>query len=303
MKDIKLLIAVCIVAIVWGTTFLGIRVAVETIPGWFVAGIRQFLAGIIMLIILISKKKLKWIGWKNLSYQLIFSTLMLIGANGLTTVAEENLSSSLAALISATSPILVFLGSIFIGLQKFSYRGFLGVLLCFGGVIFIFWDGIQELANPEFRTGIILLFCAITGWASGTIFTKKMNIQSKNISLNLFYQFMFAGIVQIIFALVFTENYNFENWSIKSISAMIYLAIFGSVITFFSFHYALTKISPIQVSILSYFNTIIAIILGWLILDEEISIKFIFATILIICGVFITNYKPEMFKNKRLKTN
>lgn len=303
MKDIKLLIAVCIVAIVWGTTFLGIRVAVETIPGWFVAGIRQFLAGIIMLIILISKKELKWIGWKNLSYQLIFSTLMLIGANGLTTVAEENLSSSLAALISATSPILVFLGSIFIGLQKFSYRGFLGVLLCFGGVIFIFWDGIQELANPEFRTGIILLFCAITGWASGTIFTKKMNIQSKNISLNLFYQFMFAGIVQIIFALVFTENYNFENWSIKSISAIIYLAIFGSVITFFSFHYALTKISPIQVSILSYFNTIIAIILGWLILDEEISIKFIFATILIICGVFITNYKPEMFKNKRLKTN
>ncbi|MFV0233005.1 EamA family transporter [Empedobacter falsenii] len=303
MKDIKLLIAVCIVAIVWGTTFLGIRVAVETIPGWFVAGIRQFLAGIIMLIILISKKELKWIGWENLSYQLIFSTLMLIGANGLTTVAEENLSSSLAALISATSPILVFLGSIFIGLQKFSYRGFLGVLLCFGGVIFIFWDGIQELANPEFRTGIILLFCAITGWTSGTIFTKKMNIQSKNISLNLFYQFMFAGIVQIIFALVFTENYNFENWSIKSISAMIYLAIFGSVITFFSFHYALTKISPIQVSILSYFNTIIAIILGWLILDEEISIKFIFATILIICGVFITNYKPEMFKNKRLKTN
>lgn len=303
MKDIKLLIAVCIVAIVWGTTFLGIRVAVETIPGWFVAGIRQFLAGIIMLIILISKKELKWIGWKNLSYQLIFSTLMLIGANGLTTVAEENLSSSLAALISATSPILVFLGSIFIGLQKFSYRGFLGVLLCFGGVIFIFWDGIQELANPEFRTGIILLFCAITGWASGTIFTKKMNIQSKNISLNLFYQFMFAGIVQIIFALVFTENYNFENWSIKGISAMIYLAIFGSVITFFSFHYALTKISPIQVSILYYFNTIIAIILGWLILDEEISIKFIFATILIICGVFITNYKPEMFKNKRLKTN
>lgn len=297
------MIAVCIVAIVWGTTFLGIRVAVETIPGWFVAGIRQFLAGIIMLIILISKKELKWIGWKNLSYQLIFSTLMLIGANGLTTVAEENLSSSLAALISATSPILVFLGSIFIGLQKFSYRGFLGVLLCFGGVIFIFWDGIQELANPEFRTGIILLFCAITGWASGTIFTKKMNIQSKNISLNLFYQFMFAGIVQIIFALVFTENYNFENWSIKGISAMIYLAIFGSVITFFSFHYALTKISPIQVSILSYFNTIIAIILGWLILDEEISIKFIFATILIICGVFITNYKPEMFKNKRLKTN
>ena len=130
-----------------------------------------------------------------------------------------------------------------------------------------------------------------------------MNIQSKNISLNLFYQFIFAGIVQIIFAFAFTKNYNFENWSTKSISAMLYLAVFGSVITFFSFHYALTKISPIQVSILSYFNTIIAIILGWLVLDEQISSKFIVATILIICGVFITNYKPEMFKTKRLKTD
>ena len=60
MKDIKLLIAISIVAIVWGTTFLGIRVAVETIPGWFVAGIRQFIAGIIMFILLLYKKELKW---------------------------------------------------------------------------------------------------------------------------------------------------------------------------------------------------------------------------------------------------
>ena len=301
MKDTKLLIAVLIVAVVWGTTFLGIRVAVETIPGWFVAGVRKLIAGIIMLIILISKNQLKWIGWKNLSYQLIFSSLMLITANGLTTVAEENISSSVASLISATSPILVFIGSVAIGLQKFSIKGLIGILLCFCGVLFIFWDGLKDLINPEYRNGIILLFCAITGWASGTIFTKKMKIKSENISLNLFYQFMFAGIVQIIFAFIFSEHYNFGNWSVKSISAMLYLAVFGSVITFFSFHYALTKISPIQVSILSYFNTIIAIFLGWMILDEEISSKFIIASILIICGVFITNYKPEMFQFRKIK--
>jgi len=81
---------------------------------------------------------------------------------------------------------------------------------------------------------------------------------------------------------------------------MLYLPVFGSVITFFSFHYALTKISPIQVSILSYFNTIIAIILVWLVHDEQISSKFIFAIIL---GIFIINYKPEMFKTKRLKAD
>lgn len=298
MKDYRLTLAILIVAIVWGTTFLGIRVAVESIPGWFVAGIRQFLAGIILLIILLSRKELKWIGWKNLQYQLTFSVLMLIIANGMTTVAEESLTSSLASLITASSPLLVFLGSVVIGIQKFSLRALLGVLMCFCGILFIFWDGLQDLINPTYRNGIILMFCAIFGWASGTIFTKKLNIQSANISLNLFYQFTFAGLVQLIFAFVFSENYNFENWTLKSISAMLYLAIFGSVITFFAFHYALTKISPIQVSLLSYFNTIIAIILGWLILDEAISSKFIIAAVLIICGVFLINYKPDMFKKK-----
>lgn len=92
---------------------MGIRIAVETIPGWFVAGIRQFLAGLIMLTILLFRKELKWIGWRNFGYQIVFSVLMLVMANGLTTVAEEELSSSLAALISACSPILVFIGSLF----------------------------------------------------------------------------------------------------------------------------------------------------------------------------------------------
>lgn len=299
MKDYKLIFAVFTVAIVWGTTFLAIRVAVETIPAWFVAGIRQFLASMIMLIVLLSRKEFKWIGWKNLGYQLVFSTLMLIIANGMTTVAEETISSSLASLISASSPILVFLGSVAIGLQKFSFKAFLGVLMCFSGILFIFWDGIKDLANPDYRMGIIFLFCAIAGWASGTIFTKKLNIQSGNISLNLFYQFLFAGVVQIIFAFIFSNNYNFENWTLKSVSAMLYLAVFGSVAAFFAFHYALTKISPVQVSILAYINTIIAIFLGWLIMDENISVKFILAAVFIICGVFIINYKPEMFKRQK----
>lgn len=300
MKNYKLTLAILTVAIVWGTTFLSIRVAVETIPAWFVAGIRQFLAGIIMLMILLFRKEFKWIGWKNLGYQIIFSTLMLVIANGMTTVAEETVTSSLASLMSACSPIAVFLGSVAFGLQKFSFRALIGIILCFSGILFIFWDGLNDLSNPDYLMGIIFLFAAILGWASGTIFTKKLNLQSKNITLNLFYQFLFSGVVQLCFAFLFSENYNFENWSIKSISAMLYLAVFGSVAAFFAFHYALTKISPVQVSILAYINTIISIFLSWLILDEKISAKFIIAAVLIIAGVFIINYNPELFKRKNI---
>lgn len=301
MKDYKLTFAVLTVAIVWGTTFLSIRVAVETIPAWFVAGIRQFLAAIIMLLVLLYRKEFKWIGWKNLKYQLIFSTLMLIIANGMTTVAEEEVTSSLTSLISACSPILVFVGSLALGLQKFHPRAFIGVIMSFSGIVFIFWDGIHDLKNPDYALGILFLFIAIAGWASGTIFTKKMNIQSGNIFLNLFYQFLFAGVVQIILAFLLSENYNFGNWSVKSISAMLYLSVFGSVAAFFAFHYALTKVSPVQISILAYINTLISIFLSWLILNEEISVKFIIAAVLIIVGVFIINYNPQMFKKQKLE--
>lgn len=300
LKDYKLILAIFTVAIVWGTTFLAIRIAVETIPAWFVAGIRQFLAAIIMFLLLIYRKQFRWIGWKNLGYQIIFSILMLIIANGMTTVAEETVTSSLTSLISACSPIAVFLGSLALGLQKFSFRALAGVLMCFSGILFIFWDGINDLRNPDYALGIFFLFIAIAGWASGTIYTKKLNIQNGNISLNLFYQFAFAGIVQIILAFLFSEDYNFGNWSTRSISAMLYLAVFGSVAAFFAFHYALTKISPVQVSILAYINTIISIFLSWLILDEKISAKFLIAAVLIILGVFIINYNPEMFKKKKI---
>ena len=301
MKDYKLTLAILTVAIVWGTTFLSIRVAVESIPAWFVAGIRQFLAGIIMLIVLLYRKQFRWIGWKNLSYQLVMSLLMLVVANGMTTVAEETMTSSLTSLISACSPILIFLGSVAMGLQKFSIRALIGVSMCFSGILFIFWDGIHDLKNPDYAMGIIFLFIAIAGWASGTIFAKKLSVQNYNITLNLFYQFIFAGILQIIFAFLFSENYNFGNWTLKSVFAMLYLAIFGSVAAFFAYHYALTKVSPVQVSILAYINTIISIFLSWLILNEEISTKFIIAAALIIFGVFVINYNREMFKKQRIE--
>lgn len=296
MKDAKLFFAILTVAIVWGTTFLGIRISVESIPAWFVAGIRQLIAAILLLIILIFSKQWRWISWKNFRIQIIFSILMLIVANGMTTVAEEHLSSSLTSLISATSPLLVFIGSIFVGLQKFSFRALVGILLGFSGIVLIFKDGLQDLLNPDYRMGVLFIFIAICGWAAGSVFTKKLNLQNQNITLNLFYQFSFAALVQIIFGFIFSEPTSMSSWTLRSVLAMVYLAVFGSVAAYFAFHYALKKISPTQISYLSYVNTIIAIILGWLVLDEKITAAFIFATVLIISGVFITNYKPGMFK-------
>ena len=110
--DFKLIISLIIVGIVWGTTYLGIRVAVETIPPWFITSIRQGIAALIVLGILLYKKQLSWIGWDNLKYQLIPSLLMIVIANGFTTIAEQSLPSGLTSIMSALSPVIIFIGGI-----------------------------------------------------------------------------------------------------------------------------------------------------------------------------------------------
>ncbi|MET0572139.1 MAG: EamA family transporter [Pedobacter agri] len=291
--DLKLILALSGVAIIWGTTYLGIRVAVASIPAWYVTAIRQTIASLIILIILIKQKELKWIGWSGLKRQIFLSILMVVVANGMTTVAEKTIPSGLTSLINATSPLLVFIGCVFLGIQKPSLKGFVGVFIGFLGIVFIFRDGINDLLEPGYRNGILSLVIAVSGWTIGTIYSKKHSGKPQYIFLNLFYQFVFSAIVQFGLALIFSGKADVDSWKIESILAAVYLAIFGSVLGYFCYHYALKKVSASEVSILTYFNTVIAIFLGWLVLNEQVDVDLIVATALIIAGVFITNYKKK----------
>ncbi len=291
--DLKLIFSLIIVGIVWGTTYLGIRVAVESIPPWFITSIRQGIAAIIVLGILLYKKQLSWIGWNNLKFQLIPSFLMIIIANGFTTIAEQSLPSGLTSIMSALSPVVIFIGGILFGIEKPRLKGLIGVLLGFLGVVFIFRNGLGDILDPNYKTGILFLSIAILSWSAGTVYTKKHTHKSNNISLNLFYQFSISSLIQLVLAFIFSSNTDVTTWSFRSIWAVLYLAVFGSVLAFFCYHYALKRVSAVQVSVLNYVNTIIAVFLGWLLLDEVITTDFIIATALIIAGVFIINYKKK----------
>ena len=291
--DLKLVVSLLVVAVVWGTTYLGIRVAVETIPPWFVTSMRQGLAALIVLVMLLFKNQLSWIGFNKLKYQFIPAVLMLVIANGFTTIAEQTLPSGLTSIMSALSPLIIFLMSIVFGLQKPNFKGFIGVIIGFLGVVFIFRDGLGDILDPNYKTGIFFLSIGILGWAYGNIFSKQNTHKTQNITLNLFYQFTIASLIQIVLAFVFSPEINFSTWSVRSLWAVLYLAIFGSVIAFFCYHYALKRVTVVQLSVLNYINTIIAVFLGWLFLDEVITSNFIVATALIILGVFIINYKKS----------
>jgi len=291
--DVKLILSMIIVGLVWGTTFLGISVAVETIPPWYSTTIRNFIAATIIFIILLFQKEFKWIGWPALRQQLILSVLMLVFANGFTTIAEQTLPSGLTSIISAINPVIIFLLSIGFQLQKPTWKGFLGVLLGFSGVLFIFKDGLGDILNPNYKTGVLFLSIAIISWGLGTIYSKKLSNQPSNLTLNLFYQFFLASLIQIVLSVLLHPSSEIESWSAKSIGAVVYLAVFGSVVAMFCYQYALQRVTPIQVSILTYVNTVIAVFLGWYLNNEVVTKDFIVAVILIIIGVFVINYKKK----------
>ena len=291
--DFKLISSLVIVGIVWGTTYLGIRIAVETMQPWFITSIRQGIAALIVLVILLYKKQLSWIGWASFKIQFLLSVLMLVFANGFTTIAEQTVPSGLTSIMSALSPVVIFMGSILFRIQKPSWKGLLGVLLGFSGVLFIFRNGLSELLDPNYKIGILFLSTAILSWSTGVLYSKKHSRESNNITLNLFYQFTIASLIQLVLAFIFSPDVDIHLWSFRSIAAVIYLAVFGSVIAFFAYYYALQRVSAVRVSVLNYVNTIIAICLGWLLLDEVITLDFIIAAALIMSGVFIINYKRK----------
>ena len=292
--DYKLIFSLIAVGLIWGTTFLSIGIAIETIPPWYSTSIRNFIAAFIVFIILIFRKEFRWIGMKSYLQQAVLAILMLVFSNGFTTIAEQTLPTGLTSIICAINPLMVFLLSIFFKIQKPTLQGFLGVLVGFCGVLFIFKDGLGDILNADYKTGVAFLIFAIFSWALGTIYVKKFGNNSNTIALNIFYQFMTAAVIQIVLANCLYPESNYQNWSQKSIFAVVYLAIFGSVLALFSYQYALKKVAPIQVSILSYVNTIIAVFLGWYTNDEIIKKEFVIATLLIIFGVYIINFKKKV---------
>lgn len=292
----KLYISLFCVAFFWGTTFLGIRIAIETIPPFFVAGIRNLLSGTLILLYIFYTGKIEMMTKTQLFRALILAIMMIVLANGLTTFAEKYISSGLASLISTLSPFFVLLLNLSLGNEKLSLKTTLGILLGMCGIFLIYQNSLADLLNPEYRLGIFAILTAVLMWAIGTIITKKGLRNPANMLLSVSVQMIMAGFILLAIQYIISPTINFETFSIRSSFAVLYLAIFGSVIGYVAYSYLISQLPSTKVSVLSYVNVVVALFLGWLILDEIVSDKMIYATFIIIFGVVIVNYKKSSKK-------
>ena len=245
----------------------------------------------LILIFLIAKGNVQLMTKTQLFRAFILSIMMIVLANGLTTFSEKYISSGLASLISTLSPLCVLLLNLALGNEKISFKTSFGIVLGMFGIFLIYQNNLSDFINPEYRLGIFAILTAVLMWASGTIITKKGLKNPAPMLLNVSVQMIFAGLILLMIQFGLDGTVHPERFSARSEIAVLYLALFGSVVGYVAYSYLISQWPSTKVSVLAYVNVVVALFLGWLILDEIITSKIIFATILIICGVFIVNIK------------
>lgn len=283
------IIAFILLCLVWGTTYLGIKVAIdEHIPPFFLSAIRHVAAGSVFLMVsLWNGKKLP--DQKGLLKLAVIGFLMIVGGNGLVCWAEQFISSGLTAVICSLSPIFITVLSLF-AFKNFSISTFIvaGLLTSLFGIVCIFHESIGFQVSYNSIMGVVLLVFANLSWALGSIFMKKNQVNI-DLFLGVGIQMIFGGLMNGAISAGFEDITIIGQISSTGWWAIFYLVVIGSLIGYGSYIYVLLQYTPSRISLHTYINTIIAVFVG-AIFGGELIDKFIFiGTFFVLLGVILVN--------------
>ena len=289
----KLLIVLAFFAIyvIWGSTYLLNKIAVTEIPPLYLAGIRFSIAGILMLFISKFLSLQLRITKRQFTNCMVSGFLFLVYGNGVFVWALQYVDSGFAALEAATQPLFVLLLMRLIDRKQIKRKSIIGILL---GIVGMYLLVSQQsiVANTESVTGMFMILTCVLGWSYASVFVAKADLPS-SFFVSTAYQMVIAGGLLFISSLLFNETWvSPVLWSIQTTWSMILLIVFGSIVAFTAFNFLLKEVSTEKVSTSAYVNPVVALFLGWLVLDERLSAQSIIATTILLAGVyFITSKK------------
>jgi len=280
---LKAYLAWLTICIVWGTTYLAIRVGVSDLPPMLFAGLRWIIAGILMTILL-NLRQYKLPHLKDLKHLAVVGILLLGIANGLVVVAEQWLPSGLTALILSTLPFWVVGIEYFLpNAPKINWFIIAGLLLGTFGVILIFAEDLNITLDINILYGGLCLLGAVIAWSIGSVYWKYKKTEVRPL-MGASVQMLIAGILQTALGFILGEQNNFHLTQ-TSMLALGYLIVFGSMLGYASYIYSITNLPLSLVSTYAYINPVIAILLGWYFLNEPFTITVFIAAGLILIGV------------------
>src|SRR5687768_12237107 len=262
----KALFALGMVCFFWGTTWIASKEGVRYMPALQMAGIRQTLGGLVYAAFFLGKGRLLPRGREWIPI-LILGCLNFILSNGLSTWGLKYISAGLASIIGATFPLWLVVIGLFRKKSSLPPAAIWGSLFGFGGICVIFYEHLYEFTRADFLFGITLSFMASWSWAFGTLYTKDQ-AKAFNPYFSLGLQMIISGVALLGISGVTGMSIPVASIPWQSWTAILYLVIFGSVISFIAYLYALQHLTAQQTSVYAYINPVVAVLLGALMFGE-----------------------------------
>jgi drug/metabolite transporter (DMT)-like permease len=294
------LVAVCVI---WGTTYLGIRVALEAVPPALMGAFRWIIAGTLLVIyVRLRGQALPHVAsWRSLALQ----GLLMIGfGNGFVNWAEQSVPSGLAAVVIATAPFFMAgVEAFHADGERLTRRALFGLVFGFVGILVLVWPDLQfdNTQGARFVLGLLALQVACLGWAIGSSYSKR-HPHGESVIGATAVQMIFGGLIMLV---VGTLGGEWGRVSLhgRGIAALAYLTVAGSIAGFVSYIYALQYLPVSTVSIYAYINPLIAVILGALLLGEPFSARTVVSMAIVFVGVALVKQpatKPSPVRASRL---
>lgn len=277
-----------VVCLVWGTTYLAIRIALETIPPLLMGAIRYTVAGALLAVILkLSGERLPGrAGWPSL---FALSVLLIGFGNGGVVWAEQTVPSGLTAVLVATSPSwMVGIDALMAHGERMTLRRAVGLLVGFSGIVMLVWPEIRVgESGRAFLGGVVAAQLACAGWALGSTYSRRRghtHASDENVLATAAFEMLFGGLVLLAAGLARGEG-AWLAFNIRTGAALAYLTVAGSVLGFTAYAYALKHLPISTVSLYAYVNPVIAVILGTLILKEPFNARTGIAAAVVLVGM------------------
>jgi drug/metabolite transporter (DMT)-like permease len=276
-----------IVAVVWGTTYLFIKIALDTIPPFLMGGLRYLLAGAILTGALVARGQALPArpAWGRLA---ILGFFTLFFGNGGVVWGEQFISSGLVAVLNGTSPFwMVTVDAMLPGGARLHARQWLGLLAGFAGIVILVWPDLAVGGGGAraMTMGVVAVQLACIGWAIGSAYTRR-HVMPGDVMGSAALQMLFGGAAMLAAGTVLGE-WHALSFTWRTAGALAYLTIAGAVIAFAAYSYALRHLDMAVVSLYTYINPVIAVALGTLLLGEPFHFRMVIAAAAIVAGILI----------------
>jgi drug/metabolite transporter (DMT)-like permease len=285
----KIIVAFGLVYVFWGSTYLGIGIAVEHIPPATMCAVRFLIAGTVMLAYCaLTGRRIRFPA-RQLGHLAAVGILLLMGGNLTLSYAEQVVPTGLSALLIAVTPLwFLVLDSLLLGDHHISRRGKIGLLIGIAGVVVLIWPDLHHANALGHRElwWLLGLQLGSFSWAFGSVLSKKWQTAAQDPFSAISWQVFFAGMANLVFALLI-ERHATVTWTVRGVAAILYLVVCGSWIGYTAYIWLLQHVPTSKVSTYAYVNPVVAVFLGWLVLHERIDRFILMGSAIIIASVVL----------------